>query len=131
MKTRVFTAAIFLAPVVFGLLAGAKSDAIVFLAILSSGPILIGLITQRMKGRSGATWCWFLSLAALLFFLPFFVSCFSGAISNPGQKLLSVGLSGAILFGVMPLVIIVFTSQRRTLMREFERALKLPNHRPS
>ena len=127
MKTRVFAAVIFLAPVVFGLLTGAKSDVIIFLAVLGSGPILIGLISQRMKGRSGATWCWVLSLAALFFFFLFFVSCINGAISDPGQRPLFVGLSGAILFGVMPLLIIVSTSQRRTLMREFERVLRLPS----
>jgi hypothetical protein len=86
MKTRIFVAAIFLALAVFGLLTGAKSDVIIFLAVLGSGPILIGLISQRMKGRSGATWCWVLSLAALFFFFPFFVSCINGAISDPANK---------------------------------------------
>ena len=52
MKTRVFVATIVLALAVFGLLTGAKSDVIIFLAVLDSGPILIGLISQRMKGRS-------------------------------------------------------------------------------
>jgi hypothetical protein len=128
MNTRVLAAAILLTPVVFGLLTGAKSDAVVFLAVLGSGPILIGLITQRMKGRSGAAW-WFLCLVALFFFFPFFATSFSGVINDPGQKPLLIGLSGAILFGVMPLVVIVFTSQRRTIMREFERILKHPDHR--
>ena len=128
MNTRVLAAAILLTPVVFGLLTGAKSDAVVFLAVLGSGPILIGLITQRMKGRSGAAW-WFLCLVALFFFFPFFATSFSGVINDPGQKPLLIGLSGAILFGVMPLVVIVFTSQRRTIMREFERILEHPDHR--
>jgi len=130
MNKKALAAAILLAPAGLGLLTRAKSDVIAFLAILGSGPILIGLITQRIKARSGAAW-WFLSLVALFYFLPFFAASFSGVINNPGQKPLFVGISGAMLFGVIPLVVIVFTSQRRTLMREFERILKYPNHRPS
>jgi hypothetical protein len=96
------------------------SDAIVLLGILVSLPGLIGLMSQRTKGRSGAAW-WFLSLVMLFFFC----LSFAAFIDDRGEKPLVIALSGAILFGVMPLIVIVCTRPRRMIVRQFGAAAKL------
>jgi glucose-6-phosphate-specific signal transduction histidine kinase len=115
-------------PVALWLLTAAKSDTVVFLMVLASVPILIGLITQRMKGRTGVAF-WSLSLEAMFAIFLFFVAFLSGLV-EPGQKPLLVGLSGAILFGVLPLLVVLFTRPRRKVVQQFELILEQADRRP-
>jgi hypothetical protein len=128
MPKVVLVAAILLAPVVLWLLTGVKSDTVVLLMALASMPVLIGLISQRLKGRTGAVWS-FLSLEVIFSIFLFFVAFLSGLI-DPGQKPLLVGVSGVILFGLLPLLVIVATGSRRKLVQQFESILGPPSHRP-
>jgi hypothetical protein len=128
MPKVVTVAVILFFPVALWLLTTATSDTVIFLMVLASVPILIGLITQRMKGRTGVAF-WSLSLEAMFSIFLFFVAFLSGLV-EPGQKPLLVGLSGAILFGVLPLLVILFTRPRRKAAQQFELVLERADHRP-
>lgn len=128
MPTVILVAAILFTPVVPWLLTRADSDTVVLLMVLGSVPILIGLISQRMKGRTGAAWS-LLSLEVVFFIFLFFAAFLSGLI-DPGQKPLLVGFSGAILFGLLPLVVIVVTRPRRKVMQQFKPVLERLDDRP-
>jgi hypothetical protein len=121
--------AILFAAAVLWLLTGASSDLVVLLMVLGSVPILIGLISQRMKGRTGAAW-WFLSLEVIFCIFLFFAAFLTGVI-EPGKKPLLVGLSGIILFGAMPLVIVMATRPRRKVMQQFKPSLEQSPHTPN
>jgi hypothetical protein len=128
MPKIIAVAVILFFPVALWLLTTATSDTVIFLMVLASVPILIGLITQRMKGRTGVAF-WSLSLEAMFSIFLFFVAFLSGLV-EPGQKPLLVGLSGAILFGVLPLLVILFTRPRRKAVQQFELVLERADHRP-
>jgi hypothetical protein len=128
MPKIIAVAVILFFPVALWLLTTATSDTVIFLMVLASVPILIGLITQRMKGRTGVAF-WSLSLEAMFSIFLFFVAFLSGLV-EPGQKPLLVGLSGAILFGVLPLLVILFTRPRRKAAQQFELVLERADHRP-
>ena len=78
--------------------------------IMGSLPIVIGTIAQRTKGGTGAAW-WFLSSVVMVFF--YRVSAVSA--SPPAERPLYVGLVGALLFGALPMLIIVATVRWRSL----------------
>jgi hypothetical protein len=118
MPTVIFAAAILFAAAVLWFLAGTESDVIVLVMVLGSVPILVGLISQRMKGRTGAAWL-FLSLEVVFCIVLFFAAFLTGVV-EPGQKPLLVGLSGIILFGAVPLVVVMATRQRRSLLQQFD-----------
>ena len=94
--------AIMLVPFIFGLMIGATSDGIVAWTIMGSLPILIGMIAQRMKGRSGVAW-WLLSLVVMSLFYAVSAVYFLAR----GERTLYSGLGGALLLGALPLLIIV------------------------
>ena len=128
MPKAVLVAAIVLTPVVLWLLTGVDSDTVVLLLALASVPVLIGLISQRLKGRTGAFWS-FLSLE-VIFSICLFFAAFLGGLIDPGQKPLLVGVSGVILFGLLPLLVIVATGPRRQVLQQFESILSRPSDRP-
>jgi uncharacterized membrane protein YhaH (DUF805 family) len=88
-------------PFVVGLDIGASGDVIAAWTVMGSLPIVIGLIAQRMRGRSGAAW-WLLSLMVM----SVFYAVSAVYLLSMGERTLYSGLGGAIL-GSLPLLIIV------------------------
>lgn len=94
--------AIMLVPFIVGLIVGVTSDGIVAWTVMGSLPVLMGMIAQRMKGRSGAAW-WLLSLVVM----SAFYAISAVYLSTIGERTLYSGLGGAMLLGALPLLIIV------------------------
>lgn len=91
------------APFLIGLMIGATGDGIIACIVMGSLPILIGMIAQRMRGRSGAAW-WLLSLALM----SVFYAVFAVSLLTMSQKTLYKGLAGALLLlGALPVLVIV------------------------
>lgn len=110
-STPVLSTAIMLAPLGIGLAIGADTDDILLWTIMGSLPILIGTIAQQTKGIiTGAEW-WFLSSVVMVFF--YRVSAVSA--SPPTESPLYLGLVGALLFGALPMLIIVATRRWQSL----------------
>jgi hypothetical protein len=80
---------------------GGAGETAVFGAVMFSGPILIGLMALRVKGRTGVAW-WLLSLIVMIV-----VNVLAGGGSS------SDVLARTIMFGALPMVIIVATLPRR------------------
>ena len=110
MPTWVLVIAIFVAPIVLGVMTVASGERQILWLVSGSIPILIGVIAQRLKGRTGAAW-WFLGVVVTLFF--YLVSAVFFGPSMPEFSDVIVGTSGALLFGALPLLIIVATLPRR------------------
>ena len=110
MPTWVLVIAIFVAPIVLGVMTVASGERQILWLVFGSIPILIGVIAQRLKGRTGAAW-WFLGVVVTLFF--YLVSAVFFGPSMPEFSDVIVGTSGALLFGALPLLIIVATFPRR------------------
>lgn len=94
--------AIMMVPLIFGQMIGVTGDGIVAWTVMGSLPILIGMIAQLMKGRSGAAW-WLLSLVLMSVF--YAISAVS--LLTMSEKTLYKGLGGALLLGALPVLIIV------------------------
>ncbi len=99
--------AIMLVPFIIGLMVGATGDGIVAWTVMGSLPILIGLIAQRMKGRSGAAW-WLLSLVLM----SIFYAITAVSLLTLSEKTLYKGLTGALLLGALPTLIFVILLPR-------------------
>jgi hypothetical protein len=67
MPTWVLVIAIFVAPIVLGVMTVASGERQLLWMVLGSIPMLVGVIAQRLKGRTGAAW-WFLAFVVMLFF---------------------------------------------------------------
>ena len=100
LSTPMLAAIILLAPVILVVLNGGAGETAVFGAVMFSGPILIGLMAQRVKGRTGVAW-WLLSLMVMVV-----VNVLAGGSSSDV-------LARTIMFGALPMVIIVATLPRR------------------
>ncbi len=100
-STQFLAAAILLAPVILMIVGGGSGEAAVFGMVMVSGPILIGLMAQRVKGRTGALW-WLLSLVVMLL-----ANVLSGGGQTPDV------LARTIMFGALPMAIIVWSLPRR------------------
>jgi hypothetical protein len=117
-NTKTIAAGILLAPFALGILTGSSGNSIMVLTILGSMPILIGFMAQRTRGRTGAAW-WFLSLVVMTFF--YFLIGMLGSIGSSGEgDAVNTGLAGAVLFGALPLSIVVYSLPRRRLLDEDE-----------
>jgi hypothetical protein len=99
LSTPILAAIILLAPFILVVLNGGAGETAVFGAV--SGPILIGLMAQRVKGRTGVAW-WLLGLIVMVV-----VNVLAGGGSS------SEVLARTIMFGALPMVIIVATFPRR------------------
>ena len=112
-NTKTIAAAILLAPFALAFLGMGDGQSGVLLLVLGSVPILIGFLAQRTRGRTGAAW-WFLSLLVRTFFY-FVVGIFG---SSGSDATVNTGLAGALLFGALPISIIVYSLPRRKLLDE-------------
>ena len=102
MLSASLATAIMLVPFIVGRMVGATGDGIVAWTVMGSLPVLIGMIAQRMRGRSGAAW-WLLSLVVMSAFY-----AVSAVYLLPmGERTFYSGLGGAMLLGALPLLIIV------------------------
>ena len=101
MLSVIFGIAILTVPFVVGLDIGASGDVIAAWTVMGSLPIVIGLIAQRMRGRSGAAW-WLLSQTVM----SVFYAVSAVYLLSMGERTLYSGLGGAML-GALPLLIIV------------------------
>jgi hypothetical protein len=102
LSTPVLATAILLLPVVLVLLGGGSGETGVFGMVMISGPILLGLMAQRMKGRTGAAW-WLVS---------FVVMCMVNVLAGGGAN--ADVLARTMMFGALPMVIIIATLPQRT-----------------
>jgi uncharacterized membrane protein len=110
LSTPILGTAIMLAPLGIGLAIDRDRDDILAWTIMGSLPILIGTIAQRTNGRNGVAW-WFLTFVVMVFF--YRISRVSA--SPPAENPLYVALVGALLFGALPMLIIVATRRWRSL----------------
>jgi hypothetical protein len=81
-----------------------SGERVMYWEILLSIPVILGVIAQRIKGRTGAAWWFFTFVLMLVFYLITDVSMNHKAFT---------GLSGALLFGALPMAIIVATLPRK------------------
>ena len=94
--------AIMMVPFIVGLMVGATGDGIVAWTVMGSLPIVIGILAQSMKGRSGAAW-WLLSLVLM----SVFYAITAVSLLTMSEKTLYKGLAGALLLCALPVLIIV------------------------
>jgi hypothetical protein len=83
------------------MLNGADSQTTTFTIVMFSGPIALGLMAQRMKGRTGVWW-WLLSLVVMCV-----VNVLAGGGGTPNV------LAHVIVLGALPMAIIIATLPRR------------------
>jgi hypothetical protein len=86
---------------VMSVLNGARAEIAMFGTVVFSGPILLGIMAQRTRGRTGAAW-WLLSTIAVLV-----ANLIGGGGSTPEA------LSYTILLGIAPMAIIIWSLPRR------------------
>jgi hypothetical protein len=101
-STNALAAIMLFAPAVLVMLNGGSGQIAVFGMVMVGGPLLIGLIAQRVKGRTGAVWWLFSSVIMMV------VNVLAGGGAS------SEVLAKVILFGALPMSIIVATLPRRT-----------------
>jgi hypothetical protein len=77
---------------------------------MGAGPILLGIFAQKQKGRTGAGW-WFLTLVVMIIFYLATDVFARDLVARHGDVV--AGLSGAILLGLLPMMIIVATLPKR------------------
>lgn len=102
LSTNWLAAIMLLAPLFLVMLNGGSGETATFGMVMFSGPLIIGLLAQRLKGRTGAVW-WILSTVVLMV-----VNVLSGGGGS------SEVLAKTIVFGVLPLAVILATLPRRT-----------------
>jgi hypothetical protein len=100
-STLVLVILILLVPAAITMLNGADSQTTTFTMVMFSGPIALGLMAQRMKGRTGVWW-WLLSLVAMCV-----VNVLAGGGGTPNV------LAHVIVLGALPMAIIIATLPRR------------------
>lgn len=103
LSTPFLVTAILLAPIVLMVFGGGQDAGVLatFGMVMFSGPILIGLMAQRLKGRTGV---WWTLLAVVVAFLV-------NVLAGGGHD--SKVLANTLLFGLIPMVVIVATLPRR------------------
>jgi hypothetical protein len=106
LSTRFLVAVILFLPPFLVIAEGGNGETATFAMVMFSGPVLIGLMAQRVKGRTGALW-WFLSLVVM-----FIANLLAGGGAS------SDILARTIMFGALPMVIIVATLPRRSVYRD-------------
>ena len=65
LSTNALAAIMISAHLLLAILGGGSGETAVFAMVMIGGPLLIGLISQRVKGRTGAVW-WLLSLILMM-----------------------------------------------------------------
>ena len=102
--------AIVTTPFIVGRMIGASGDGIVVWTVMGSLPLVIGMMAQRMRGRSGAAW-WLLSSVVM----SVFYAVSAVYLLRMGERTFYSGLGGAMLLGALPLLIIVAFLPRRSV----------------
>jgi hypothetical protein len=87
-----------------------SSEGILLWLFLGAAPVVLGIVAQKQKGRTGAAW-WFLTFVLMIFFYLATDLFASDLVATYGS--IVAGISGAILFGLVPMSIIVATLPAR------------------